>query len=243
MNKKFVIGLASVSLAAAMAALGGQALAAEWYPSRTQNEVGVAHPVITTPAGSTVSVSSAPAVDPATGSAVQVESSQDAIIQVTPLSQTLAANAALNAANPGLIAEQMAGAATSSGLSYAANGQLNSLYNQVNAAPSVSQLLAATAPAAAAAFDATVGAPADAYTPLALYDIAASAGAAGVIAANGSVDVAIAVPGVADGVQMVAICWDRAGNSRIVPVRVVDGVVYLSVTTSGPVMLMTRTQA
>ena len=63
------------------------------------------------------------------------------------------------------------------------------------------------------------------------------------IAANGSVDVAIAVPGVADGVQMVAICWDRAGNSRIVPVRVVDGVVYLSVTTSGPVMLMTRTQA
>ena len=52
--------------------------------------------------------------------------------------------------------------------------------------------------------------------------------------------VSIAVPGVADGAQMVAICWDRNGNSRIVPVSVSGGVVTLSVTTSGPVMLMAR---
>ena len=85
-----------------------------------------------------------------------------------------------------------------------------------------------------------MGASADAYTPMALYDVAASAGAANAIAQGGAVSVSIAVPGVADGAQMVAICWDRNGNSRIVPVSVSGGVVTLSVTTSGPVMLMAR---
>lgn len=242
MNNKLVRNLASASVAAAIAvAMGSQVLAVEWYPSRTQSEVGVTQPSVSTSTGTSITVSSKPSIDPATGSAVQVESSQDVIIQVTPVSATLAANAALNAT--GLSAQQLSGQATSSGLSYAANGQLNSLYQKVNEAESVSGLLAATAPAAAAAFESTVGASADSYSPIALYDIAASLGAANAIAQGGSVDVAIAVPGVTDGTQMVAICWDRAGNSRIVPVRVSGGAVYLSVTTSGPVMLMARAQA
>lgn len=242
MNNKLVRNLASASVAAAIAvAMGSQVLAVEWYPSRTQNEVGVTQPSVSTSTGTSITVSSKPSIDPATGSAVQVESSQDVIIQVTPVSATLAANAALNAT--GLSAQQLSGQATSSGLSYAANGQLNSLYQKVTEAESVSGLLAATAPAAAAAFESTVGASADSYSPIALYDIAASLGAANAIAQGGSVDVAIAVPGVTDGTQMVAICWDRAGNSRIVPVRVSGGAVYLSVTTSGPVMLMARAQA
>lgn len=242
MNNKLVRNLASASVAAAIAvAMGSQVLAVEWYPSRTQSEVGVTQPSVSTSTGTSITVSSKPSIDPATGSAVQVESSQDVIIQVTPVSATLAANAALNAT--GLSAQQLSGQATSSGLSYAANGQLNSLYQKVNEAESVSGLLAATAPAAAAAFESTVGASADSYSPIALYDIAASLGAANAIARGGSVDVAIAVPGVTDGTQMVAICWDRAGNSRIVPVRVSGGAVYLSVTTSGPVMLMARAQA
>ena len=242
MNNKLVRNLASASVAAAIAvAMGSQVLAVEWYPSRTQSEVGVTQPSVSTSTGTSITVSSKPSIDPATGSAVQVESSQDVIIQVTPVSATLAANAALNAT--GLSAQQLSGQATSSGLSYAANGQLNSLYQKVTEAESVSGLLAATAPAAAAAFESTVGASADSYSPIALYDIAASLGAADAIAQGGSVDVAIAVPGVTDGTQMVAICWDRAGNSRIVPVRVSGGAVYLSVTTSGPVMLMARAQA
>ena len=242
MNNKLVRSLASASVAAAIAvAMGSQVLAVEWYPSRTQSEVGVTQPSVSTSTGTSITVSSKPSIDPATGSAVQVESSQDVIIQVTPVSATLAANAALNAT--GLSAQQLSGQATSSGLSYAANGQLNSLYQKVTEAESVSGLLAATAPAAAAAFESTVGASADSYSPIALYDIAASLGAANAIAQGGSVDVAIAVPGVTDGTQMVAICWDRAGNSRIVPVRVSGGAVYLSVTTSGPVMLMARAQA
>lgn len=242
MNNKLVRNLASASVAAAIAvAMGSQVLAVEWYPSRTQSEVGVTQPSVSTSTGASITVSSKPSIDPATGSAVQVESSQDVIIQVTPVSATLAANAALNAT--GLSAQQLSGQATSSGLSYAANGQLNSLYQKVTEAESVSGLLAATAPAAAAAFESTVGASADSYSPIALYDIAASLGAANAIAQGGSVDVAIAVPGVTDGTQMVAICWDRAGNSRIVPVRVSGGAVYLSVTTSGPVMLMARAQA
>lgn len=242
MNNKLVRNLASASVAAAIAvAMGSQVLAVEWYPSRTQSEVGVTQPSVSTSTGTSITVSSKPSIDPATGSAVQVESSQDVIIQVTPVSATLAANAALNAT--GLSAQQLSGQATSSGLSYAANGQLNSLYQKVTEAESVSGLLAATAPAAAVAFESTVGASADSYSPIALYDIAASLGAANAIAQGGSVDVAIAVPGVTDGTQMVAICWDRAGNSRIVPVRVSGGAVYLSVTTSGPVMLMARAQA
>lgn len=242
MNNKLVRNLASASVAAAIAvAMGSQVLAVEWYPSRTQSEVGVTQPTVSTSTGTSITVSSTPSIDPATGSAVQVESSQDVIIQVTPVSATLAANATLNAT--GLSAQELSGQATASGLSYAANGQLNSLYQKVTEAESVSGLLAATAPAAAAAFESTVGASADSYSPIALYDIAASLGAANAIAQGGSVDVAIAVPGVTDGTQMVAICWDRAGNSRIVPVRVSGGTVYLSVTTSGPVMLMARAQA
>lgn len=235
MNKKLVKALASASMAAVMAvAMGSQVLAVEWHPSRTQSEVSVPQSTTTTSTGVTVTVSSAPQTD-ATGAVVQVESSQEVIIQVTPLSATLAANAALDGSNPN--------AATASGLSYAANGQLNALYQQVQSAESVSALLANTAPAAAAAFEATVGASADEFTPMALYDIAASAGAAQAIAQGGEVKVSIAVPGVSDGVQMVAICWDRNGNSRIVPVSVSGGVVTLSVSTSGPVMLMARVQA
>lgn len=232
MNNKLVKVLASASMVAVMAvAMGSQVLAVEWHPSRTQSEVGVPQGTTTTSTGVTVSVSSAPQVD-ATGAVVQVESSQEVVIQVTPLSATLAANAALDGSDPN--------AATASGLSYAANGQLNALYAQVASAGSVSELLANTAPAAAAAFEATVGASADAYTPMALYDVATSAGAANAIAQGGAVSVSIAVPGVTDGTQMVAICWDRNGNSRIVPVSVSGGVVTLSVTTSGPVMLMAR---
>ena len=242
MNNKLVRNLASASVAAAIAvAMGSQVLAVEWRPSRTQSEVGLPQTTVTTSAGTAVTVATSPAIDPATGSAVQVESSQEVRIQVTPVSATLAANAALNAT--GLSAPQLSGQATSSGLSYAANGQLNNLYAQVTAAESVSGLLAATAPAAAAAFESTVGASADSYSPIALYDIAASAGAANAIAQGGAVDVAITVPGVTDGTRMVAICWDRQGNSRIVPVRVSGGAVYLTVTTSGPVMLMAQAQA
>ena len=234
MNKKLVKTCASASMVAVMvAAMGSQVFAVEWNPSRTQSEVSAAQTTTTTSTGTTVAVSTAPAVD-ATGAVVQVEDSEEVIIQVTPVSATLAANAALDGTDPN--------AATASGLSYAANGQLNALYAEVSSAESVSQLLADTAPAAAAAFEATVGAPADAYAPMALYDIATSAGAAAAIAEGGSVDIAIAVPGVTDGTQMVAICWDRVGNSRIVPATVSGGVVTLSVTTSGPVMLMARAQ-
>ena len=161
---------------------------------------------------------------------------------MTPVSATLAANAAVDAANPGATAEQLAATATDSGLTYAANGQLNNLYNQITTAESTEQLLETTAPAAAAEFETAVGASASEYTPIALYDVAASASAEAVIAESGSAQVAISVPGVADGTQLVAICWDRNGNSRTVPVRVVNGVVYLTVYSSGPVMIMARVQ-
>ena len=98
MNKKMVTRLASVSVVAAMAvAMSAQAIAVSWNPSRTQSEVTVTETTTTTSTGVTVQVSAAPAVDPATGAAVQVEQSSEVIIQVTPVSATLAANAALNA--------------------------------------------------------------------------------------------------------------------------------------------------
>lgn len=236
MKKKLAVTLTSVTLVAAMAAvMGGQAMAIEWHPSRTQSEVGVVEDTTTTSTGSTITVTTP------TGS--QVQDSAAPIIQVTPVSETLAANAAVEAANPGATADQLANTPTSSGLTYGANGQLNNLYNQVTSAESTEQLLAATAPAAAAGFQSAVGEGANAYTPIALYDVAASSSAANVIAESGSVQIAISVPGVANGTQLVAICWDRNGNSRVVPVRVVNGVVYLTVYSSGPVMIMARVQA
>lgn len=236
MKKKLAVTLTSVTLVAAMAAvMGGQAMAIEWHPSRTQSEVGVVEDTTTTSTGSTITVTTP------TGS--QVQDSAAPIIQVTPVSETLAANAAVEAANPGATADQLANTPTSSGLTYGANGQLNNLYNQVTSAESTEQLLATTAPAAAAGFQSAVGEGANAYTPIALYDVAASSSAANVIAESGSVQIAISVPGVANGTQVVAVCWDRNGNSRVVPVRVVNGVVYLTVYSSGPVMIMARMQA
>ena len=236
MKKKLAVTLTSVTLVAAMAAvMGGQAMAIEWHPSRTQSEVGVAEDTTTTTTGTTITVT-----EP-TGT--QVQDTEAPIIQVTPVSETLAANAAVEAANPGATADQLANTPTSSGLTYGANGQLNNLYNQVTSAESTEQLLATTAPAAAAGFQSAVGEGANAYTPIALYDVAASSSAANVIAESGSVQIAISVPGVANGTQVVAVCWDRNGNSRVVPVRVVNGVVYLTVYSSGPVMIMARVQA
>lgn len=235
MKKKLAVTLTSVTLIAAMAAvMGGQAMAIEWHPSRTQSEVGVVEDTTTTTTGSTITVTTP------TGS--QVQDSAAPIIQVTPVSETLAANAAVEAANPGATADQLANTPTSSGLTYGANGQLNNLYNQVTSAESTEQLLTTTAPAAAAGFQSAVGEGANAYTPIALYDVAASSSAADVIAESGSVQIAISVPGVANGTQVVAVCWDRNGNSRVVPVRVVNGVVYLTVYSSGPVMIMARAQ-
>lgn len=243
MKKKWAVGITCFVLVCVMAAAaGGQTLAVEWHPSRTQSEVGIAEGTTTASDGSAITVIQAPAAGTAEP-VRQVADLAEHMIQVTPVSVTLAANAAVDAANPGSTGDQLAATATQSGLSYGANGQLNNLYHQVTAAASTWQLLADTAPAAAAEFQTTVGESADAYTPIALYDVAASPSAEAAIAQSGSVSVAIAVPGVADGVQMVAICWDRNGNSRIVPVSVSGGVVTLSVSASGPVMLMARTRA
>ena len=98
------------------------------------------------------------------------------------------------------------------------------------------------APAASAGFQSAVGENANQYVPIALYDVALSPAAVAALGENESIQVAIAVPGVADGTRLVAVCWDRNGNSRMVPVRVVNGVVYLTVSTSGPVMIMSRVQ-
>ena len=118
-----------VSLAGVLAvAMAGQALAIDWHPSRTQSEVEVTEFTTTTATGSTITVTTAPAAD-AAGTVQQVADAATPVIQVTPVSATLAANAAVDAANPGATAEQLAATPTDSGLSYAANGQLNNLYN------------------------------------------------------------------------------------------------------------------
>lgn len=243
MKNKTLVRLASMTLAVTMAAImGGQALAVEWHPSRTQEEVGVVEDTTTTTGGATINVNKAPEAGQDAQQVTQVESSPEAIIQVTPVSTTLAANAAVQAANPNATGEQLANMTTGSGLTFAANGQLNNLYQQVTAAESTQQLLETMAPAAATSFNATVGESANQYTPIAMYDVAMSAAAVETLAEGESVQVAISVPGVADGTQLVAVCWDRNGNSRLVPVRVVNGVVYLSVRGSGPVMIMARIQ-
>lgn len=50
-----------MTLAVTMAAImGGQALAVEWHPSRTQEEVGVVESTTTTTGGTTITVNKAP---------------------------------------------------------------------------------------------------------------------------------------------------------------------------------------
>lgn len=208
MRKQWILKLTSVSLAGVLAAaMAGQALAIDWHSSRTQSEVEVTESTTTTATGSTITVTTTPAAD-ATGTVQQVADATTPVIQVTPVSATLAANAAVDATNPSATANQLAATATGSGLNYAANGQLNNLYNQITTAEST-ELLETTAPAAAAEFEATVGAPASDYTHIALYDVAALVSAKAAIAESGSAQMAISVPGVADSTQS---WWLLAGT-------------------------------
>lgn len=240
MNKKWAIGAAGLTLAI-LAAAGGQALAMEWHPSRTQSEVGLAEDTLTTPAGDTISVVVGPSTD-ASGVIQQLQDLDGMHIQVTSVSMTLAANDAIHAANPGLSSEQLAGLPTNSGLPYEVNGMLNNLYHQIFSADTVEHLLELTAPDAAAEFETVVGEGAGQYTPIALYHVGASPQAEAAIAAQGSVRVAVSVPGVADDTRLAAVCWDHSGKSRVTEARVSNGVVYLTVHGAGPVMIMARVQ-
>lgn len=240
MNKKWAIGVAGFSLAAAVLAAGGQALAMEWHPSRTQQEVGLAEDTLSTPAGD-ISVAVGPNTD-ASGVIQQLQQMEGMHIQVTPVSMTLSANDAIHAANPGLSSDQLAGLPTNSGLPYEVNGMLNNLYHQIFSAETVEHLLEAVAPDAAAEFETVVGEGAGNYTPIALYHMGASPQAETAIAEQGSVRVAVSVPGVADGTQLAAICWDHSGKSRMTEVQASNGAVYLTVHSAGPVMIMARVE-
>ena len=239
-----IAGLALVSLVTA--AMGMQAFAAQWHPSRTQQEVEVVQNQVTASDGAVITIHTAPAVEqgtvPKAEEVLQVESATQALIQITPVSSALAANAAVMATNPQATSEQLADVATGSGLTFAANGQLSALYQQVREAQSTQQLMDSIAPEAAASFESTVGAGTAQYTPIAMYDVTMSPAALTVLSQQPSMEVAIMVPGVEEGTQLAAVCWNRSGQSQLVPVRVKNGVVYLSVRTSGPVMLLVRVQ-
>lgn len=239
-----IAGLALVSLVTA--AMGMQAFAAQWHPSRTQQEVEVVQDQVTASDGAVITIHTAPAVEqgtvPKAEEVLQVESATQALIQITPVSSALAANAAVVAANPQATSEQLADVATGSGLTFAANGQLSALYQQVREAQSTQQLMDSIAPEAAASFESTVGAGTAQYTPIAMYDVTMSPAALTVLSQQPSMEVAIMVPGVEEGTQLAAVCWNRSGQSQLVPVRVKNGVVYLSVRTSGPVMFLVRVQ-
>lgn len=201
---------------------------------------------VTASDGTVITIHTAPAVEqgtvPKAEEVLQVESATQALIQITPVSSALAANAAVMAANPQATSEQLADVATGSGLTFAANGQLSALYQQVREAQSTQQLMDSIAPEAAASFESTVGAGTAQYTPIAMYDVTMSPAALTILSQQPSMEVAIMVPGVEEGTQLAAVCWNRSGQSQLVPVRVKNGVVYLSVRTSGPVMLLVRVQ-
>jgi len=229
-----IAGLALVSLVTA--AMGMQAFAAQWHPSRTQQEVEVVQNQVTASDGTVITIHTAPAVEQGT-----VPKAEE-VLQITPVSSALAANAAVVAANPQATSEQLADVATGSGLTFAANGQLSALYQQVREAQSTQQLMDSIAPEAAASFESTVGAGTAQYTPIAMYDVTMSPAALTILSQQPSMEVAIMVPGVEEGTQLAAVCWNRSGQSQLVPVWVKNGVVYLSVRTSGPVMLLVRVQ-
>ena len=70
-----------MTLAVTMAAImGGQALAVEWHPSRTQEEVGVVESTTTTTGGTTITVNKAPEAGQDAQQVTQVESAQQAVI-------------------------------------------------------------------------------------------------------------------------------------------------------------------
>lgn len=246
---------------------------AAWQPSKTVQEVSGVGAIVTAADGTTteLEITVAPRAS-ANGKVEDVLTATEAYIKVTPVSETQAANLAVDEKQPALAFGEKAGETTDSGLRYSDNEKVNLVFEAVSRSNSTTQFLekvggellnlvtgaVATIDEANPDEEVTV----DDFTPAALFDVSASAGALELMGENGSVDVEMEVPGITADSNIIAVHFlgevedaevlreslasdfDNTilnYDSEILNAVAGDGKVTVTMTSFSPVLILTRT--
>lgn len=265
MKKQLVSGALATVMAVALACPAF----AVWQPSKTVQEVTPVQATVTAPGGTAqdLEITLQPKMT-ADNTVESVLTAAEAYIKVTPVSETQAANAALDAEKPALAFAQKAGEITDSGLLYSDNDKVNLIYEAVTRSASTTQflekvggnLLNLVSEAVSGVTDATV----DDFIPAALFDVTASAGAIEQMGEGGSVDIELAVPGITQDSNIIAIHFlgdvenmEAASESlssdfenavlnydaEILDAVAGDGTVTVTMSSFSPVLILSQTAA
>lgn len=208
--------LISAATAAVMAVAFSCPVFAAWQPSKTVQEVGGVQATVTAADGSTDGLEITMQAKTTNGAAVEkVVEDTTPYIKITPLSETQSANEALDAEQPALAYADKAGETTNTGLSYSDNEKVNLIYETVTHSTSTTQFLEKVGGnllnLVTEAVDAITEAQPDQavtvddFTPAALFDVTASAGALDLMGEGGSVEVELEVPGITAEKNIIAI--------------------------------------
>lgn len=271
MKKKLV----SLVTATAMMALMTCPALAIWRPSQTVREVAGVGATVTAADGMTAQLEVTTAPRTGTDGAVEdVLTATEAYIKVTPVSETQAANDAMDEAQPTLAFVEKAGETTDSGLRYSENEKVNLVFEAVTRSTSTSQFLEKVGGEllnlVTEAVEAIVRAnpeekvAVDDFTPAALFDVSASAGALEQMGENGSVDVEMEVPGITADSNIIAVHFlgevenaealqESLANdfentilnydTELLNAVAGDGTVTVTMTSFSPVLILTQTAA
>ena len=212
MKKKLISG---VVVTAMMAMLACPVLAA-WQPSKTVQEVGGVQASITASDGTTTDLEITMQPKTAADSTVlNVIEDTESYIKVTPVSQTQAANDAMDTELPTLAYAEKANETTETGLQYSDNEKVNLIFETVTRSTSTTQFLEKVGGSLMDLVSGAVDAIADAqpeqsvtvddFAPAALFDVTASAGALEQMGENGSVEVELEVPGITADSNIIAV--------------------------------------
>lgn len=270
MMKKRILSL--VTAAAMMTMLACPAMAI-WRPSQTVREVTGVGATATAADGTTTNLEVT--VAPRTGTDGVIEdvlTATEAYIKVTPVSETQAANDAMDETQPTLAYGEKAGETTDSGLRYSDNEKVNLVYEAVTRSTSTTQFLEKIGGALLNLVTEAVETIAqsnpqeemtvDDFTPAALFDVTASAGAIEQMGENGSVDVEMEVPGITVNSNIIAVHFLGAVedaealresltndfdntilnyDAEILNAVAGDGTVTVTMTSFSPVLILTQT--
>lgn len=206
-RSKPVQWMAAALTAAAFTAMTALTAAAEWQPSRVQQEVGGGSAAALRADGgkAEILITTEP-VYAQDGTVVDTIASRQPFIKVTPVSHTMTANRNFNdwEENARLLYNEKAGRTTETGLTYAVNANTNLVYTAVTRADSTTTFLEKMNGTLRALFDQRVEEQNEAeetftaedYVPLSLFDITASAGALEEMGENGRIRLELEIPGV-----------------------------------------------
>lgn len=212
MKKRLVSGV----VATAMAALLACPVLAAWQPSKTVQEVSGVRASVSGSDGtaSELEITTQPKMT-ADSTVEAVLDGTTPYIKVTPVSQTQAANDAMDTELPALAYAEKANETTETGLLYSDNEKVNLIFETVTRSTSTTQflekvggnLMNLVTEAVSAISDAQPeqSVTVDDFAPAALFDVTPSAGAAAQMGEGGSMEVELEVPGITADSNVIAI--------------------------------------